>query len=290
MPDGTESFPADEGMIMEEAGPRAGGAGDPAEAGPSPDSTDTDDMETTIPPPQEAASAEGAETDNPAPTVSADDMETVAPPPPEAASAEDEETPADGDLFSRTEEPADPADARPEDVALIEAILFLEGGPMDVEALARASGLQRVEVAAALAALTERYAAGDSGLELTESGGGVAISARRALWDSLRDRYGRKGEARISRAAMETLAIIAYSQPVTRAEIRALRGVSPDNMIHLLVERGFIAESGRKDVPGKPVQYGTTREFLRHFGLGSIADLPKLGEGDIDRFELDGGE
>jgi segregation and condensation protein B len=85
---------------------------------------------------------------------------------------------------------------------------------------------------------------------------------------------------------METLAIVAYSQPVTRAEVEAIRGVQADNMIRLLLEKTLIKEMGKKDVPGKPVQYGTTKEFLKIFRLGSIADLPKLDESEAERFEL----
>ena len=95
-----------------------------------------------------------------------------------------------------------------------------------------------------------------------------------------------KNEARLSKAAMETLSIIAYSQPITRSEIEAIRGVSADNMIRLLVERNFIREVGKKDIPGKPVQFGTTKEFLKFFRLNSIADLPKLDETESERFEL----
>jgi len=174
------------------------------------------------------------------------------------------------------------------ETALIEAILFMEAEPMEQAALCRVSGLPEEAVAAALESLERRYTAEDSGIELSRVGGGITLSPKREHWDDLKDRYGKKGEGRISRAAMETLAIIAYSQPITRAEIKALRGVSPDNMITLLVEKGFVREAGKKDVPGKPVQYGTTREFLKHFRLNSIAELPRLGESDADRFELEG--
>ena len=85
---------------------------------------------------------------------------------------------------------------------------------------------------------------------------------------------------------METLSIIAYSQPITRAEIEAIRGVSADNMIRLLTERNLVKEVGKKDIPGKPVQFGTTKDFLKLFRLNSIADLPKLDESESDRFEL----
>jgi segregation and condensation protein B len=85
---------------------------------------------------------------------------------------------------------------------------------------------------------------------------------------------------------METLSIIAYSQPITRSEIESIRGVSADNMIRLLVEKDLIREIGKKEVPGHPVQFGTTKEFLRFFRLESIADLPKLDDNEADRFEL----
>ena len=173
------------------------------------------------------------------------------------------------------------------ETALVEAILFMEAEPMDESGLCRASGLSREAVQEALASLGARYDSEDSGLELSAVGGGVTITPKREHWESLKDRYGKKNEARISRAVMETLAIIAYSQPITRAEIKTLRGVSPDNAIHMLLEREFIREAGKKDVPGKPTQYGTTKEFLKHFRLDSIADLPKLSESDLDRFELD---
>jgi segregation and condensation protein B len=114
------------------------------------------------------------------------------------------------------------------------------------------------------------------------------ITAKREYWENLKERYGKKNEGKISRAAMETLAIIAYSQPVTRAEIEKIRGVSADNMIRLLLEKSFIREVGKKDIPGRPVMYGTTKEFLKQFRLNSISELPKLGEGDIEKFELEG--
>ncbi len=87
---------------------------------------------------------------------------------------------------------------------------------------------------------------------------------------------------------METLSIIAYSQPLTKTEVENIRGVSADNMIRMLVKKGFIKEVGKKDVPGKPLLFGTTQEFLKVFRLSSIADLPKLEEQDRDRFELNG--
>lgn len=183
----------------------------------------------------------------------------------------------------------DVAELLEKETALVEAILYLEADILDEAFISRISGLSRDVVKAALENLSARYSRDASGLELIPIGGGVMISPKKEYWDNLKGRYGKKNDARVSRAAMETLTIIAYSQPITKNEIEALRGVSSaDSMIHLLAERNLIRETGKKDVPGKPVQYGTTREFLKLFRLNSIADLPKLNESDLDRFELEG--
>ncbi|UTC66331.1 MULTISPECIES: SMC-Scp complex subunit ScpB [unclassified Treponema] len=172
------------------------------------------------------------------------------------------------------------------EISLIEAILYLEGDPLTDEALCKISGLSPEIVNDAIKALQEAYAAPQSGIELAKMMGGWVIMPKKELWEHLKDRYGKKNEGRLSRAAMETLSIIAYSQPVTRAEIEAIRGVSADNMIRLLVEKDLIKEVGKKDVPGKPSMFGTTKEFLKVFRLNSIADLPKLDETESERFEL----
>jgi segregation and condensation protein B len=141
-------------------------------------------------------------------------------------------------------------------------------------------------VRAALEHLHTRYSQADSGLELSEVGGGFSIIPRRDLMLVLRHHYGRKTDEKMSRAALETLSIIAYSQPVTRIEIDSIRGVNSTGTLKVLLDKGFIRETGRKDTPGRPVQYGTTKEFLQLFGLASIAELPKLDEAERERFEL----
>jgi segregation and condensation protein B len=173
------------------------------------------------------------------------------------------------------------------ETALIEAILYLEADPLDEVSLCRISGLGKEVVQKALEALGERYGHEDSGVELSRIGGGIMISPKKTYWDNLKDRYGKKNESRLSKAALETLSIIAYSQPVTRAEIESIRGISnADNMIRILLDRDLIREVGKKDIPGKPVQFGTTKECLKFFRLESIADLPRLNESETDRFEL----
>jgi segregation and condensation protein B len=174
------------------------------------------------------------------------------------------------------------------ETALIEAILFLESEPLDEAALSRISGLAKEVVETALENLKERHMEASSGLELVQISGGWIFSPKKELWEFLRERYGKKNDHKLSRAALETLSIIAYSQPVTRGEVESIRGVAADTMIRLLLERELIREVGKKDVPGKPVQYGTSKDFLKFFRLNSIADLPKLDDLEEERFELDG--
>lgn len=171
--------------------------------------------------------------------------------------------------------------------ALLEAILYLEAEPVDMRSLCRISGLPREVVLDALAALRDRFAAPEHGLELSEIADGYTLSPKPDLAPALRERYGKKNDARLSRAAMETLSIVAYSQPITRAEIENLRGVNADGMMRLLLSRELVKEVGRKDAPGRPVQYGTTREFLKLFRLSSISELPRLDEADRKRFARD---
>lgn len=173
------------------------------------------------------------------------------------------------------------------EAALLESILFLESEPLNLAALAKLSTLSKEIVEKALDQLKESYHSDNRGIELNEMGGGWILIPKHEYWELLKERYGKKNEQRLSRAAMETLSIIAYSQPITRAEIEAIRGVAADNMIRFLSEKMLIKEIGKKDAPGKPIQYGTTKEFLKYFKLGSIADLPRLNELEAERFELE---
>ncbi|HUX20253.1 MAG TPA: SMC-Scp complex subunit ScpB [Spirochaetia bacterium] len=174
------------------------------------------------------------------------------------------------------------------EAGLVEAVLFLESEPVELTTIVRATELSKEIVVEALAQLREEYARPVHGLEIVEIAGGYSLVPKTELWNQLRSRYGKKNDNRLSRAALETLAIIAYSQPITRGEIESIRGVQVDSMIRQLIERSLIHEVGKKDVPGKPTQYGTTKDFLKVFHLSSIADLPKLNEVDQERFQLDG--
>ena len=172
------------------------------------------------------------------------------------------------------------------EAALLEAVLFLEHEPQTEKSLAASSQLSEEVVVKCIEQLKEKYAEENSGIELAQIRGGWSLVPKKYIWDVLKEKYGSKNEGKLSRSAIETLSIIAYSQPITRAEIEAIRGVAADNMIRLLVERNLIKEVGRKDIPGKPIQYGTTKEFLKFFRLESIADLPRLDKEESERFEL----
>ncbi len=139
----------------------------------------------------------------------------------------------------------------------------------------------RIEIKAALEALAEDYAS--RGIELKEVGSGYRIQIRQSYAEVLRPLWSER-PSRYSRALLETLALIAYRQPITRGEIEDIRGVSvSSSIIKTLLEREWIRLVGHRDVPGKPAMYGTTRRFLDYFSLRSLADLPTLAEiHDID--------
>ena len=172
------------------------------------------------------------------------------------------------------------------EAALCETVLFLESEPLTVKMLSNKAQLSEEVVEKCIERLKEKYSANDSGIELAMITGGWTLTPKKEYWDVLKEVYGSKREGKLSKSAMETLAIIAYSQPITRAEIEQIRGVGVDNMIRLLIERNLIKEVGKKEAPGRPVLFGTTKEFLKLFRLNSISELPKLDEDEQERFEL----
>lgn len=171
------------------------------------------------------------------------------------------------------------------DIALVEAVLFLETEPINVDTFVKITHLPRERIQAVLVELEDECRHNIRGLELLHIGEGYILCPKKELWVILKERYGKRQDKRLSKAALETLSIIAYSQPVTRAEIDNIRGIPCDTMIRLLLSRDLIKIVGKRNAPGKPVEYGTTREFLRYFKLGSIADLPQLDDVDREKFE-----
>jgi segregation and condensation protein B len=155
----------------------------------------------------------------------------------------------------------------------IEATLFASAEPMSAEDIAAHVGADRVE--AVLAGLAERYAG--HGIELVERGGRWHFQTAPDLAHLLR--RTREEPRRLSRAATECLAIIAYHEPVSRAEIEAIRGVQiSKGTLDVLMEAGWVRTAGRREGPGRPLLYATTADFLTHFGLGSRRDLPGIDD------------
>jgi segregation and condensation protein B len=171
-------------------------------------------------------------------------------------------------------EPEQAAEVRPEELRLLEAMLFASDEPIDEKDLA-ARLPEGINLAGALEQLREDYA--NRGVNLVKVDGKWTFRTATDLsWLLSKETTERR---KLSRAAIETLAIIAYHQPVTRSEIEELRGVSTSaGSVDVLLETGWIRPRGRRKTPGRPVTYGTTSDFLSHFGLDQVADLPGLEE------------
>lgn len=165
----------------------------------------------------------------------------------------------------------------PELGALIEALLLVAPQPATVEELARGAGVTVEAVESSLAEIARDVT---RGWVIQRHKGTVQLVTAPRFAAHVRRFLGLDREARLSAAALETLAIVAYQQPVTRGEVEAVRGVDSAGVLATLHARGLIETVGRLQTPGTPFQYGTTTEFLRHFGLCSLADLPPLGEVD----------
>ncbi len=161
---------------------------------------------------------------------------------------------------------------------LLEAYLFVATEPVSPAEIARILHLDAAAIEEALEDMTSAYARRiNSGLHIVRIAGGYQMATRPALSPGVARLLAMpNAKARLSKPALETLAIVAYQQPVTQAEIEAVRGVSADGVLKTLGERNLVAETGRKEVAGRPILYGTTPDFLHYFGLHTLEDLPPL--------------
>ena len=162
--------------------------------------------------------------------------------------------------------------------SIVESLLFVADGPLTLERLDEVlDGATREEIRAILDELQRELENHHRGVRLIEVAGGFQLRTPKVNADWVKKLLGGR-PARMSRATLETLAIIAYRQPVTKAEIEAIRGVDVDGVVNTLLERGLIRAVARKDVPGRPFLYGTTPEFLQLFNLKDLSHLPTLKE------------
>ncbi len=159
----------------------------------------------------------------------------------------------------------------------LEAVLFAAGEPITVAELAMVMHLEKPQVWDLLTTLEQSYEGEERGLMLRQTGNAYQLVTKPAFYTML-TALGRKKEVKLTNAAMETLAIVAFKQPVTRAEMEAIRGVKVDSVLNNLLDYGLIMEAGRKKALGNPILYGTTDKFLNVFGLASLEDLPSINE------------
>ena len=178
----------------------------------------------------------------------------------------------------------------PNPIDVVEALLFASDVPLEAERIREVLDLENAAAARELATeLMARYEAEPRGLSIVEVGGGYRMVTRPELAPWLVRLARARTRVRLSRPARETLAIVAYKQPVSKPELDAVRGVSSDAVLDNLLERRLIRVAGRKEAPGRPFLYETTREFLVAFGLRDLADLPKV-EGELVVPDLRGEE
>ena len=169
-------------------------------------------------------------------------------------------------------------DPEPHIVRTVEALLFLAPDPLSPQDLSDAAAVEELAVIAALAELAERYAPGRSGINLRELGGGFTFASDPETEESARRLFSRPRASVLTPAQAETLAIVAYLQPISRPEITRIRGVSADSAASTLLERGLVEESGRSQFGA--VMYCTSTQFLKLFGLKSLEELPDIGQWD----------
>ena len=166
--------------------------------------------------------------------------------------------------------------------SVIEAILFAAGRAVSMQELALNLELSKEDIEKIAENMKEDYKANDRGIEIIKIEESYQLCTKKDLYEYIYPVIDKRAKPNLSNAALETLSIIAYNQRITRAEIEAIRGVSVDGCMYKLLEYGLIEEAGKTDLPGKPMAYKTTKDFLKMFGYSSLEDLPEL-----PRFKLD---
>ena len=165
-------------------------------------------------------------------------------------------------------------------IAAAQAVLFAAAEPVEYNKIASVLGIDDDTMLTILDELKNKLDAEDSGICLLQLDNKYQLSSKKEFVEAVRDVLDLKRNTPLSQAAFEVLAIIAYNQPITKPYIEQIRGVDCSGVVNTLCQRGLVEEKGRLEVPGRPVLYGTTSDFLRCFSLNSLDDLPELPEGD----------
>lgn len=161
-------------------------------------------------------------------------------------------------------------------IAICEALIFVSDEPISVKILAEVLGEEKEAIQSALEELQTEYEQRESGLRVREIGGGWQISTRTEFHEEVREFLKTRPSAKLSLASLETLAVIAYRQPVTVPEILEIRGVQSASSIKTLLDKRLIVAKGRKETVGRPMMYGTSKDFLIQFGLKDLSELPSI--------------
>ena len=164
------------------------------------------------------------------------------------------------------------------DPAVLEALLFASSRPLSMDNLSEASGWDKKDIREALKQLGEEYEGQGRGFTLEEVAGGFQLRSDPRFADQVSKLFASRARRRFTRSSLETLSIIAYRQPITRAEVEQIRGVDSGAVLKNLLSQVMVRVLGRKEAPGRPILYGSTREFLEYFGLRDIESLPTLEE------------
>lgn len=170
--------------------------------------------------------------------------------------------------------------------AVIEALLFAAGDPLPIGKICEILELDKKTAAGIINKMSDEYLSSSRGIIIREINNGYQLCTKPELFEYVKQLSQPRQKQGLSQAAYEVLSIIAYKQPVTKAQIEQIRGVSSDSAIGRLIERNLVTEAGRMDAPGKPILYGTTDEFLRAFGFKNTGDLPLLSISNEDGQEM----
>lgn len=174
--------------------------------------------------------------------------------------------------------------------AAAEAVLFTMGDSVDLDTMAAALSLKKDDAKTVLESLAQEYEQEGRGIRIVRLEDRWQLATKKELYPVLIRLVRQPQKISLSDVMMETLSIIAYKQPVTRVEIERIRGVKCDHAVNRLMEFGMIQEVGRLDAPGRPILFGTTEEFLRHFGTDSLDDLPRISPVKVEDFKAEAEE
>lgn len=166
--------------------------------------------------------------------------------------------------------------------SIIEGMLFAAGEPLKAEEISQALQITKSDVRKIIGSMIKEFDDQHRGIKIICFNDKYQMCTRPEHIEYIRRLMGPQSKQNLSKAAVETIAIIAYKQPIARQDIDSIRGVKSDRVIGSLIEKKLIKETGRLDAPGRPILYGTTDEFLKYFGLKNLSELPKIEDFDVD--------